>query len=791
MRRFRWLFLAAILGILVSIGATYFRQKRTLASNAPVPPQPLEAGVAARANDWVYTQSDGSRPHVTVRAKNFRQVKAPSVMELDGVELQLFNKDATEFDLVKCAKAQFDTLAKSLYSDGDVEITMSVPADGPPRGRVLKIHGSGVRFESDTGKASTDRATTFDFDQGSGSAVGSDYDPSTRELHLRSQVVLDWRGKTADSPPMHVEAGEAYYRERDSKVTLLPWSKLTRGLLNMEAKASVVTLDKGEIRQADVEAGRGVQEDPDRRVEFAANQLAMHFGDGMVMEKIEGSGNSRLVSTTPAMRTTVTGDHVDVDFAPTGKESLLTAATARGNGVAEAQPVGKPGADLPDTRVLRSDTIHLKMRPGGQEMESVETEGPGTVDFLPNRAGQPKRWLKGDRIWLAYGEGNRIQSFRSINASTRTEKPAEKGKPAPPPALTESKEITAAFDPKTSELSRLEQKTNFRYEEGSRRASADSATLEQPKDLMTLEGSARVWDPTGSVSADHIVMNQKSGDFAAEGHVASTHMPDKTGNSSAMLSSDEILQTRAQKMVSTDSNSVIHYEGNAVAWQGASRVEADRIDIDRNGQSFEAHGKVISQFADKSQDKSKPDTAKQDVSRQDRAKSPPSKASAQKSSQAKEPAAKPVAPSTKPENSGPPVFTKVQAQDLVYDGGTRIANYTGGVTLTRPGLNVTGKEMHVYLKDSGSDSSLDKAFADGAVKIVSTNSAKKIRNGASEHAEYYADDQRVILTGGDPTLADAVKGQTHGQELTLFLNNDRLLVNGEEKRPADSILRKK
>ena len=34
---------------------------------------------------------------------------------------------------------------------------------------------------------------------------------------------------------------------------------------------------------------------------------------------------------------------------------------------------------------------------------------------------------------------------------------------------------------------------------------------------MTLEGSARVWDPTGSAAADKIVMNQMSGDFTAEG----------------------------------------------------------------------------------------------------------------------------------------------------------------------------------------------------------------------------------------------------------------------------------
>ena len=100
MRRSRWLVLAAILGIVIFVGATYFKRKETLAKDAPAPPTPLETGIDGRANDWVYTQSDGTLPRVTVRAKSFRQVKAPSAMELDGVELQLFHKDGRHYDLV-------------------------------------------------------------------------------------------------------------------------------------------------------------------------------------------------------------------------------------------------------------------------------------------------------------------------------------------------------------------------------------------------------------------------------------------------------------------------------------------------------------------------------------------------------------------------------------------------------------------------------------------------------------------------------------------------------------------
>jgi lipopolysaccharide export system protein LptA len=758
MRWTRWLFLAAILGIVVSVGATYLKRKASLEKDAPTAPSPLDPRYDARSQKWHVGKYNGTRPLWIVRADNATEIKQPAVTELEGVELELYNKDGTEYDLVKSAKAQFDASAKTLFSDGQVDIDMNIPVQGPRTGHMLRIHTSGVKFQSETGKADTDRKAAFEFDQGGGTAVGAEYDPQSRELYLRSQVSLDWRGKTADSVPMHIESGQAHYLERESKVVLSPWSKLTRDTLHMEGGMAIVTLENREVRDAELVTGHGIKDDPDRKVEFAADSLRLHFVEGMQVDKIMGDRNSRLVSTAATMRTTVTSNHIDLDFDTSAKDSALTAALATGSSVAEAVPLPKPGAELGDTRVLRSDVIHLKMKSQGKEIDTVETDGAGTLDFLPNRPGQPKRWMKGDKFWIAYGTQNRIQSFRSINASTRTDKPPKEGKPAPP-ALTESKEILAAFDPKTSELARLEQKTDFRYTEGERHARADRAQLEQAKDLMTLDGSARVWDPTGSVSADKIVMNQKSGDFAADGHVASTHMPDKNGNSSAMLSTDEVMQARAQHMTSSDDNQIIHYEGNAVAWQGANRVEADRLDIDRDKQIMEAHGKVKTQFVDKDKKSGGDDKA-----------------------------------AVKAKTAVAPIFTVVQAPDMVYTEETRVVEYKGGVTMKRPDMTITAKQIRAFLKDSKEDSSLDKAFADGTVKIISTSEKlKRMRTGTAEHAEYYADDQKVVLQGSRPLLVDSVKGQTMApKQLIWFADDDRLIVDGVDKtEPAKSILTRK
>ena len=66
-----------------------------------------------------------------------------------------------------------------------------------------------------------------------------------------------------------------------------------------------------------------------------------------------------------------------------------------------------------------------------------------------------------------------------------------------------------------------------------------------------------------------------------DGHVATTRTPDQKGPSTAMLSSAEVMQGRAQHMTSAERNQKLHYEGGAIVWQGANRVEAERVDIDR------------------------------------------------------------------------------------------------------------------------------------------------------------------------------------------------------------------
>src|SRR5579883_221073 len=763
MRGTRWLILVAILAILGGVGVTYRLQQRILQQHAPPKPKPLPRELNSTREDWHYSQSDAKRTIVEIQAKKFGQSADNSHVLLEDVELRIFHQDGSEYDLVHSAQAEFSPSDKRLFSEGQVEITLGLPAEGQPTHTPVSIRSSGVTFYSDTGKAETERPASFTFEHGDGTCVGASYDPSTRELHMNSQAVVNWKAPGPHAKPMKIEAGTLVYKEASATIWLIPWARLTRENTLVEAGPTTVTLQNGIIHQVDALAAHGTDSYPNRRLQYAADHLWVDFDDNGEVQKIAGAPNARLVSTADVSETAVTADRVDMFFTTVNNESVLTNALVNGNGVVVSKPLAasktaKDRADLPETRILRSQVIHMRMRPGGKELDALETDSPGSLEFLPNRPTQHHRTLDGGRFWIKYGPGNRLESFRTIDARTRTDPTPEERRRNRPPVFTRSRNLLAQFDPKTSQMSRMEQWDDFSYEGGDRKARAAKATLDSGINQIVLETAARMWDATGSTSADVIHLDERTGNFTAEGHVNSSRLPEKQKKTSDLLSGDEPLQGLAQKMTSADHNRRIRYEGNVVLWQGADRLQAQRVDINREARSLAAEGNVFTQFHEE-QD--------QDTSKEGQ---PVGKGSG--------------AP------AGPPVFTTVRAADLVYTEADRQAHYRGGVVLNRPRLQVKADDLTAFLAESGADSRLEKALGEGHVEIVQTT-PQRTRTGLGQHAEYYTADDRIVLRGAQAQLVDSLRGNARGGELTYFSNDDRLLVNGSASQPAVSRIRRK
>ena len=83
-----------------------------------------------------------------------RQEKDSNQVKLEQIELKIFSKDGAFYNLVKSANAEFQQRESRLYSEGEVEITLTLPVEGQPARPPVTVRSSGVTFDVKTGKAS-------------------------------------------------------------------------------------------------------------------------------------------------------------------------------------------------------------------------------------------------------------------------------------------------------------------------------------------------------------------------------------------------------------------------------------------------------------------------------------------------------------------------------------------------------------------------------------------------------------------------------------------------------------
>src|ERR1017187_6639701 len=610
MRGMRWLLLVVIAAVLCGVVLTYLTKKKANQAQVLATPQPLPPEIAGTSEEVVWTRKDQQTGCTTVviKAKHMSEQKDSGRDDLVGARLYIYHKCEEKYDVVESAAASFYPSEERLYSEGEVRISLGERADGDTPTSLASITTSGVTFDSETGHADTDRPTKYVFKNGEGESTGATYDPPSRELFMKHDVKIDWKAATPESKELHIEAPSLYYHEASQQIDMLPNGRLTRDGAIFEGDTPVIHMqDDGHghrtIKEVDAVKAHGTEVQPNRKLDYSADKVWVDYNQKGKVQKIAGEGNSRVVSTAEYSETTATANRVDLFFAPGAKDSVLTSAVCNQHAVVTSKPIAAPGHDPSETHIMRSESIEMKMRPDGKEIESVVSHVPGTLEFLPNLPLQHHRVLEGREMLIAYGPQNRIDTFKASDVKTSTDPNDEDRRRNRTRSLTASREMVARFDPQNAHLVSMEQTGNFTYEEGERKAHANKASLDQKQNVILLDGSAGMSDSTGSVTAPQIRMDQGTGDFVADGNVDSIGMPDKDKNkNSQMLSSDSPLHAKAHHMEHTNpklengkkSEGHTRYTGNAALWQGANRIEGDLIDIDKDKHMLTVHGNVVS-----------------------------------------------------------------------------------------------------------------------------------------------------------------------------------------------------
>jgi len=137
--------------------------------------------------------------------------------------------------------------------------------------------------------------------------------------------------------------------------------------------------------------------------------------------------------------------------------------------------------------------------------------------------------------------------------------------------------------------------------------------------------------------------------------------------------------------------------------------------------------------------------------------------------------------------------TIITADYLHGDYAHNLGTFEGSVLVVDPRLTVRADKMTVFFGTSNvlttfatttttnTTRSVKKIIAEGAVVITTPDNKKS----NSEHAEYTADDGRVVLTGGHPR-AESADGVVTGDKITFWRDSQRMDVENtatETNRP--------
>jgi lipopolysaccharide export system protein LptA len=194
----------------------------------------------------------------------------------------------------------------------------------------------------------------------------------------------------------------------------------------------------------------------------------------------------------------------------------------------------------------------------------------------------------------------------------------------------------------------------------------------------------------------------------------------------------------ADRVVADRRSQTVRYEGNVRAWRGADVVESATLDVFRSERRVSSGTRVLTSHL--------------------------------------QPAAL-VEESHVKNGKRPTRPVTIRAEHLEYFDAGRKASYRGSVRMQTESTRLEADRLDAFFAGSpaGKAMELERAVAEGNVKVTQPG-----RRATGEHAEYFAADAKIVLSGGPPSLYDAEKGFTSGRSLTFYSCDDRLVISGGE-----------
>lgn len=765
----RWAAITAA-SIVVMVALVYawrLWQVREASKNAPAP---VAQNVQQQSGEFAFSKVEGDRTVFTVRAAQATEFKEGGRAQLRDVWITIYGRNGNRNDNLHTKECDYAPATGRVTCAGEVQIDLQSAEDakrapaGQDGARVVHIGTSNIVFERETGDLTTDRDVHFRFPSGYGRGTGVRY--SSREAAVRLQrdveITLTNDAKRIVEPT--TITGSAMEFTRESRLMRLHGpvrvkqngQQMAAGGLNLqfdeELRAQTLTATgRPQIQLAQPGGARTL----------AADSIVAQLGREGQAQKITAQGNVQGLSKGAREEQRLFAQHAELEMAPGNQPRLLT---ARGSVKLATSGAGQ-------SQRIETDALQLSFaaaRGGsGSEIQRGESLAPAVVE---SRIGGETTLLRAARLSAEFSSAGRISQLTGRDGVEIQRSFANQ-----PPQRSASQEFAMKFD-SAGQWSEVEQRGNVKFREqarpntaaGERTAQAQRARIVRASDTITLTGEATVADAVSRTTANSIVIQQRSGEVRADGNVRTSYLQSpspssaRAGNLPSPAFANQPAHLSAELLRADRDSGRAIYSGRARLWQGDAVIEAGSIELQRVADSseprLEARGSVRAIFP------------------QGGSGQPVAGRSAKEESQ-----------NRRQDAGATKVTWRVRSGSLSYrpaqGSGEATVRLEESVFAESSVGQIQSAKLEVFLSTATSLQAEQSKFQSGVSKLLATGgvSVKQgDRRGTAERAEYVPAEGKFVLSGGQPTLYDAVLGMTTGRQLTFFLADDRIIVDSAE-----------
>ena len=725
-------------------------------------PARLGVNIQQDANGFTFSRSQRGRTLFTLHASRLVQYKGGGRATLHNVSITLYGADGTRNDHVYGKDFEYDPAEGIARALGQVYLDVQAPAGTRgtvPRNRTVHAETSGLIFNQKTGEANTDAPVTFSVADAKGTAVGAAYDASEGVLVLKKDV--HFTAQLAKGPIV-LAADHAEFNRDTRQLAMLKDDVRYAGEHSSSEEALVNFRSDGTVEKVDANGHVNMQDDQGRQLHASAVEVRMDAHGNTQQATLDGG----LIFSADEGPHSIHGDANTghLQLGPDGELKRVEMHNAVTVVDQEIGPANDPHGSI--TREVRGSTVVIDLVPtpqGHAEAQKLMASGNAVLTEHTIYSDSPPQntVMKGDLIQATLRQGRTLDTLHAqgntfltnTNPSgvsqtstgdtldiTFAQEPAKQPKRKPdeiPPSLVERAVQRGHVSIVQIKPGGTDQERPWRSQ-----ATADTATLDGPRQILHLEGSPRLNDEEAEMTAQSIDFYRLSGAVTADHNVKVTFRQGASAQAPVHAIAEKVFFDH-------DRDEAILYGGtqDARLWQASNSVAAPTLVLDRHEQMLIApeksgQGRVHCVFAD-----------------------PGSKA------------------------TGSEAVIRLDANALQYSASERRATFQGNVVAQQASGRLRADKANLFMTAGGGApgqrvpnprGSLDHMIAEGKVQVQ-----EGARQGSGDRLIYTASDGKFVLYGrtGQPArMADPEHGTIAGTALIFTNRGDSVEVDGGNAR---------